>query len=134
MVVVSNEGYAFFLRRIVSGDLTLHLYRGDVKPKFTDSLEAFGEVNKGGYAPIILRPEFWIVSEQPLPKAVYPKQTFKFTGPAGKVFGWYLQAGGKFVMGERFNTPSGRGYEIERNGDRIDVDPVIEFRLRRTEA
>lgn len=92
--------------------MTLHLYRHD-----RDGL--FDEVHGGGYAPLSLSPDQWVMGQA---EAHYPGQSFAFTKAIGWVRGWYIRHDGKSVAHGPLSP-----IEIKSPGDKISVNVRIEL-------
>jgi hypothetical protein len=115
-----------------SEDLLLKLYSSDTWPRKADSIERYTEVQGFGYAPVKLRGSAWTVVEGPPAHTEYPEQTFVFTGPLGRVFGYLLvqEHSGMLVLAERFSDGP---YHVVYSGTQIRVVPGIEMDRPRPE-
>lgn len=100
---------------------TVRLYVNDpgTQPTASDFVEPTG----GGYAPKPMRLQSWDLSNAPQ-EAVYPKQTWTFTGPAGIVVGHYVtrNSDGKLRW---YDPLSGGPQRIVNDGDQISVTPTF---------
>lgn len=123
--VITNRGNFLMLRTFLySGSVELRLFVNDHTPARGDNVLVYEEAIGGGYAPIELRSGLWSLLEGPPATAEYPEQSFSFIGIVGNVYGYYIVDSGENVIGaERFADGP---YDIRRNGDRIDLTPVVE--------
>lgn len=131
MIVVSKHAQETSLRAVVSDALILRLYVNDREPQEKDGAAEFTEAAGFGYTPIVLIPGEWLIDRQSSPMVLeYPEREFKFTGPLGKVFGYFLtqQFGSKLMWAERFSSGNFDGYTVRNSGDRIFVTPRISQR------
>lgn len=127
-LVVPNTGeqdmLEAFLNKTAPENLTLKLFTSNTTPGETDTAATFTEASGNGYAAVALTAANWTVTQGAPTSAVYPEQTFTFTGALGNVYGYYIvgTTSGKLKWAERFtNGP----YNIATNGDQIKVTPTI---------
>jgi hypothetical protein len=109
-----------FLNKTAPQNLVLKLYSSNTTPAETDTVAAYTELSGGGYADIDLVAANWTVTPGNPTSAVYPEQTFTFTGAAGNVYGYYVvqAVSGALMWAERFtNAP----LNIQNNGDEIRI-------------
>jgi len=97
--------------------LVLKLFANDVTPTDTDDVTLYTEVSGGGYSSIALTPANWTVTAG---NAIYPEQSWTFSGAIGDVYGYYLvnSVSGELIFAERF--PAGP-YDVATSGDVIRV-------------
>lgn len=98
--------------------LILKLYSNDYTPDIEDTLDDYVEVTTAnGYAAKGLSLAQWSVAAG---SAVYPQQTWTFTGAAGNIYGYYAisSLANEVIFAERF---SGAPYTVATNGDTIKV-------------
>ena len=121
-IVLTDSGRQKALEYLVGKDSTtepliLKLYSNDLTPEDDDVTELYTEVTGNGYAPKALDIANWSIAAG---SAVYPQQTWTFTGAAGAIYGYYvvLATSGSLIFAERF---SGAPYTVANNGDTIKV-------------
>lgn len=107
-------------------NLTLRLFVNDVVPG--QSGIAYTEAAGGGYAARTLTCGLWVVNPANDPSdAVYPSQTFLFTGPLSTnptIYGYYVtNADGTVIYAERFDT----AFTPLSNGDSRSVIPTFQL-------
>jgi hypothetical protein len=90
--------------------LTLHLYTSEQSGKLT-------EMQGYGYNPIELNPNEWTYQDI---TATYAPQTFRFTGAAGKVEGWYTTLSNGGIMS---SCPFLPPVDIKTSGDSLVIEP-----------
>ena len=98
--------------------LILKLYSNNYTPDIEDTLDDYVEVTiANGYAAKGLSLAQWSVAAG---SAVYPQQTWTFTGAAGNIYGYYAisSVSNEVIFAERF--PDGP-YIINTNGDVLKV-------------
>jgi len=115
----------------VSKNLKIRLFTNDYTPVDTSILSNFTEAAGGGYAAKNLTNGSWTVFAANDPSdAVYPKQTWTFTGPltgSATIYGYYIEdnAGnsGVYIWGERL----GASFKPANNTDQLGVIPKFEL-------
>jgi hypothetical protein len=98
--------------------LILRLFSNDVDPEEEDIYDNYTEVTvANGYAAKGLSLAEWSVAAG---SAVYPQQTWTFTGAAGAIYGYYVATAttNDLIFAERF---SGAPYTVSTDGDIINV-------------
>lgn len=132
-IVVTHGGSAdalrYFVNKSAPEDLVLRLYTNDVEPGESDEARKYIEAKGYGYAAVQLRAGDWTILEGPPAAARAAQKTFTFTGPLGKVYGYYLTRAhnGRLAYAERFPAPQ----EVASNGDRIKIAAMVTFRNAR---
>ncbi len=103
MLTVNRRAAGAMLRAVVSLGRKVHLYANDVHPSREHDLKAFQEVTGGGYAPVELAADDWVVREDgKLCVATRPPVKWAFTSGVGNIFGYYVtDAGGALLWAER---------------------------------
>lgn len=103
-------------------ELVLRLFTNDKVPADGDTAADYTEAAGNGYAAININHASWVITPGNPTVAVYPQQTFTFTGALGNVYGYYLAeaVSGKLKWAERFTDGP---YNIVNNGDQIKVTP-----------
>ena len=121
-IVITDTGRQKALEYFVGKDastesLILKLYSNDISPDVDDVLDLYTEVSGNGYTSKGLSVSSWSIAGG---SAVYPQQTWTFTGAAGAIYGYYVitATSSELMFAERF--PSGP-YTISSNGDIIRV-------------
>lgn len=121
-IVITDTGRQKALEYFVGKDSTtesliLKLYSNDISPDVDDVVDLYTEVSGNGYAAKGLSVASWSIAGG---SAVYPQQTWTFTGAAGTIYGYYVinATSSELMFAERF--PSGP-YTIAANGDIIRV-------------
>ncbi len=109
-----------FLNKTAPEDLVLKLYSSDTTPAETDTDATYTETSGGGYGDIALTAANWTVTPGNPTTAVYPEETFTFTGAVGNVYGYYVvQAiSGDLMWAERFTSAP---LNIQNSGDEIRI-------------
>lgn len=109
-----------FLNKSAPQDLVLKLFSSNTTPTEGDLVGDYTETVGGGYSDVALVAASWTVTPGNPTTAVYPEQTFTFTGAAGNVYGYYVvqAVSGALMWAERFtNAP----LNIQNNGDEIRI-------------
>jgi len=103
-----------------SEDMLLRLFVNDIFPNELSEGRDFVELEGAGYAPKKLIASEWVVDEL----AVYPMQTFDFTGRSAPVYGYYVtrQKSGVLILATRFSDGP---YEIDGPRAKIRITPRI---------
>jgi len=121
-IVLTDSGKQKALEYLVGKDpttesLILKLYSNDITPEDDDVVDLYTEVTGNGYTAKGLTIASWSIAAG---SAVYPQQTWTFTGAAGAIYGYYvvLATSGDLIFAERF---SGAPYTVANNGDTIKV-------------
>ena len=122
-LIITNTGKQKALEYITGKDsstetLVLKLYSNNVTPSAADATTAYTELStSNGYASIALSASNWNITNG---TAVYPQQTWIFTGAAGSVYGYYVinSVSSQLMFAQRF--PNGP-YTITTSGDTIRV-------------
>jgi len=94
MFVCRNKDY--FLSAIFSG-ITIHLFKNDFTPDSNTLTADYEEVNVKGYSPIYITYNDLIFERS----SIYIRKEFPINRQA-IVYGYYLDAGGNLLGGERF--------------------------------
>lgn len=130
-LVLTDRGADFMLRVVFNNvwpaggrDLTLRLYVNDKTPVDTDVTSDYVEASGGGYAPKTLINGSWTINTANDPSdAVYPQQTFTFSGPLtgnAKIYGYFVtNADGVLIWAERFSV----FFQPANNGDSVNITP-----------
>jgi hypothetical protein len=95
---------------IITPALTLRLYSNNYTPVPTSIAANFTEIVGGGYAAKALTFASWVITPNSPSDALYPLQTWTFTGPTnapGTIYGYYvtrnsdglLRWAGRFAVG-----------------------------------
>ena len=102
MLVVCQKAEQDAVHRVVDQARSVHLYGNKRTPTRHDGVSDFIEVEGGGYEPLALDPAEWAVQDDNGgSKAVYPVYTWRFSGAAGYVYGYYVADGtGKLLWAE----------------------------------
>jgi hypothetical protein len=100
--------------------LSLCLFTNNVTPADTDTLSTYTEASGYGYAAIDLTPANWTITAGSPTEAVYPQQTFTFTGALGDVYGYFVKykTSGILRHAERFTDGP---YSVTLDGDTIKI-------------
>ncbi len=121
-ILITDAGKQKALEYLVGKDTTtesliLKLYSNNYTPDIEDVATFYTEVTGNGYASKALTSSSWSIVGG---EALYPKQTWAFTGAAGAVYGYYAVSatGGDVIFAERFSDAP---YTIATNGDTIRV-------------
>lgn len=123
-LVVPNASEAIimenFLNITAPEDLVLKLFSSNHTPVETDTVADYTETAGGGYTSIPLNAASWTVTPGGPTSAVYPEQTFSFTGAVGNIYGYYVvqAVSGNLVWAERFTSAP---IDIQNNGDEIRI-------------
>jgi hypothetical protein len=123
---IPNEGenrlLGMQLGKYAAEVFVLKLYSSNTTPSENDSGTTYTELAGNGYAAINLTAANWTITEGAPTEAVYPQQTWTFTGAAGNVYGYYIvgATSGKVLWAERFADGP---YNIALAGDAIKVTP-----------
>lgn len=116
------------LADVLADPATLRLYVGVASDQPT--ADDFEEPNGGGYAGKPMKGPAWDLSNAPQ-LAVYPKQTWTFTGPAGLVMGFFItrNSDGHLRWYEPLVDEMGNPapMRIVNDGDQISVTPRFTF-------
>jgi hypothetical protein len=121
-IVITDVGKQKALEYLVGKDtstetLILKLYSNNLSPSVDDTASLYTEVSGNGYSSITLTGSSWTIAGG---DAVYPQQTWTFTGAAGTVYGYYVVSATSqdLIFAERF---SGAPYTVANSGDTIKV-------------
>lgn len=121
-IVITDVGKQKALEYLVGKDtstetLILKLYSNNLSPSVDDTASLYTEVSGNGYSSITLTGSNWTIAGG---DAVYPQQTWTFTGAAGTVYGYYVVSATSqdLIFAERF---SGAPYTVANSGDTIKV-------------
>ena len=95
------------LTTLLTPALTLRLYSNNYTPGGGSATANFTEVTGGGYANKPLTFANWVITANAPSDALYPLQTWTFTGPTdapGTIYGYYVtrNSDGKLMWAERF--------------------------------
>ena len=106
------------LQILIRSGLTLRLYANDREPMDGDAPLLYDE--PANYTPQQLSELGWSIDGN---EAAYPEHTFVFSGPAGRVYGYFIVAApdGRWLCGERFDVP----FEVRIAGDKVQVTPRL---------
>jgi hypothetical protein len=115
--IVPEASQADMLEDILRDPCTIRLYIND--PGVSPTAADFQEAEGGGYAAKPMRAKGWDMSRAPM-LASYPKQEWRFSGPAGVVRGYYVtrNSDGKLRW---FDPLPGGPMNILNDGDQIAV-------------
>jgi hypothetical protein len=123
-LVCPNSSELLLLKYIVglvaAGNPVLHLYSNIYEPGEDTVIGSLTEIlTSTGYAPVTLTSSSWTVEESGgVTTAVYPEQTFTFTGTAN-AHGYYVtDTAGALLWVEMF---SGAPFEIPDGGGTISI-------------
>jgi hypothetical protein len=123
MSYITQAAQVDMIADILRDPCTLRLYSNDVgeEPTAAD----FIEVEGGGYVGKPMRAQTWDLSRAP-EEAKYPPQKFSFTGPAGRVAGYFItrNSDGKLRW---FDPLPGGPIRIMNAGYEIEVDVSTSF-------
>lgn len=128
---VPGSGRGTMLALIVNAgqpeDLVLKLFTNDIVPRDDDDHLSYAEATGFGYAPITLDGKKWKGEKGPPVSVQYAQQTFQFTGPIGKLYGYYLvqQKSKKLMWAERFADGP---YHVVYAGSKIEVTARLEMK------
>ena len=121
-LVITDVGKQKALEYFVGKDSTtesliLKLFSNDLTPDTDDVLDLYTEVSGNGYASKGLSISSWSIDGG---SAVYPKQTWTFTGAAGSIYGYYVvnATSSDLLLAERFSDGP---YTIGASGDTVSV-------------
>lgn len=121
-IVITNTGKQKALEYLTGKDastesLVLKLYSNNISPAVDDVATLYTEVSGNGYSSMSLTASSWTIANG---SAVYPQQTWTFTGAAGAVYGYYAVSatGGELIFAERFASAP---YTIANSGDTLKV-------------
>ena len=131
LIPIEGEGEAItaFIRRAAS----VHLYVNNHTPNPRDTAGNFREASGHGYTAQTLHPNAWSRPHGDPLTASHPVVVFTFTGPARKMFGYYvITSDGKLLGAEAFPeaTPERpfEDYVIVNPGDRIEIPMFVSAR------
>jgi phage baseplate assembly protein gpV len=115
---------AYMVNKELPSDLVLRIYANDVTPSNSDTDATYTEVSGGGYAAKTLAGASWSIAGSGPATAIYPAQTWTFSGGVGNVYGYYVtrSGGGDLLWAERFGDGP---YNVANAGDTVTVTPVI---------
>lgn len=121
-ILITDAGKQKALEYLVGKDTTtesliLKLYSNNYTPDIEDIATFYTEVIGNGYTSKALTSSSWSIVGG---EALYPQQTWAFTGAAGAVYGYYAVSaiGGDVIFAERFSDAP---YTIATSGDTIRV-------------
>jgi hypothetical protein len=121
-IVITDVGKQKALEYFVGKDSTtesliLKLFSNDITPDVDDVLDLYTEVSGNGYTSKGLSVASWSIAGG---SAVYPKQTWTFTGSAGSIYGYYVvnTTSSDLLLAERFADGP---YTVAANGDTVSV-------------
>lgn len=108
-------------------NLVLKLFTNDIVPRDDDDNLSYAEASGFGYSPITLDGQEWKGEKGPPVSIQYAKQVFSFTGPLGKLYGYYLvqEKSAKLMWAERFADGP---YHVVYAGSKIEVKPRLEMK------
>lgn len=114
------------LNRAMPETPVLRLFINDLVPSRDgrNTVSDFEEAPLGyGYAPTPLESSKWTAVKAQTGdflRRVYPSLLFRFTGPIGNIFGYYVvgERSGRLMWSERF--PDGP-YNVQRSGHEIEI-------------
>lgn len=108
-------------------NLVLKLFVNDIVPGEGDEADRYSEAIGFGYAPVRLDGKNWTGAKGPPVSVQYAAVVFAFTGPIGKLYGYYLvQEISKTLMwAERFTDGP---YHVVYAGSQIKVTPRLEMK------
>jgi len=105
-LIITGAGKTQALSYLVGKDTTvqnlvLKLFSNNTTLNEDILVSSFIEVTGGGYSSVVLQGESWSVGNS---AAVYPQQTWEFTGSVGNVYGYYVTTldNSSVVFAERF--------------------------------
>ena len=123
--VDSVQGFAAALEAYVRLAAHVRLFANDHTPSNRDTEGNYREVQGHGYAAKALPTDGWSRAVGSPLTCTYPVVVFTFTGPARKMYGYYVTAfGGRLLWAERFPEPTRdrpEDYIVVNPGDHIDV-------------
>lgn len=121
-IVITDTGKQKALEYLVGKDTTtesliLKLYSNNYTPQMEDTADLYTEVTGNGYTSKALTTSDWSIAAG---DALYPQQTWTFTGAAGAIYGYYVVSAtsGDLIFAERFSDAP---YTIAVDGDIIKV-------------
>ncbi len=123
-LVLVNQGESRVLTNFFADTMTLRLFANNYTPIETTTEASVTEASGSGYSSKTLTGGSWTVSGTAPTQAAYATQTYTFTGALGNVYGYYVtrNSDSKLMFAERFSDGP---YNIQNNGDTIDVTPVF---------
>ena len=118
---------ALIVNAALPENLVLKLFTNDIVPRDHDDNLSYAEAIGFGYAHITLDGKKWKQEKGPPVSVQYAQQTFSFTGPIGKLYGYYLvqEKSEKLMWSERFADGP---YHIVYPGSKIEVTPRLEMK------
>jgi hypothetical protein len=137
-LLMPNEGEAQALSVVLgkasAETLTLKLFTSNTTPAESDTAATYTEAAGGGYAAINLTGASWTVTANAVSgaaQAVYPEQSFVFTGLLtgnATIYGYYVvgATSGKVYWAERLKASDGTTdapFTPANNGDRQRITP-----------
>jgi hypothetical protein len=120
--VITLEGELSMLRAVLARPSTLRLFTNDVTPTRGMTADDFQEASAGGYQPKSVRGPNWKIDRDRV--GHLDRQTFEFTGPAGRIFGWFLTSDDDDAVLGAERLPNGP-MDIFSNGDNIGFDVLF---------
>lgn len=109
-----------------SAPWSLRLFGNNATPAAASVAADFTEIAGGGYAAISLPSASWAFTPGAPTVALYPAQTFTFTGTItapGTIYGYFiLNAAGQLALAERLAAPP---FSPAVNGDSVIVVPRV---------
>ena len=117
----------YMLNNTTPGNVQLHLYKNDLTPSSSDTLDMYVESTADGYSAVALDRASWtFATSSGTSTAVYARQTFSYS-TSETVYGYYLTnenfgGGQELIWAERFSDGP---YVITGLGGTVDIDPEI---------
>ena len=128
-LVVPNQGETIalecFLNVAPATDRMLRLYVNDQTPGAADTEDDYTEASGYSYAAVTLTPASWVITPGNPTEAVYPEQTFTFSGALGNVYGYYVTEDAsppRLLWAERFTDGP---YNVTGASVEIAVTPKL---------
>lgn len=117
--VVTLEGELSMLRAVLAQPCTLRLFTNDITPTRGMTFLDFQEARAGGYMAKGVRGSNWEIDRDRV--GHLERQTFEFTGPAGRIFGWFLTSDTDDAVLGAQRLPNGP-MDIFSAGDNLGFD------------
>ena len=111
----SDEAITLMYELLLAEGLEVRLFVNNHKPDYADNVDHYVEATGYGYKRIQLPRLRLIIDGRDL--TLKEPVKFRFTGPLGRIFGYYLVSDGVFLRGKLFD----KVYVAENDGDELEV-------------
>lgn len=137
-VVLSYDGE----RRLLSAAIgkqpatawSVRLFVNPHAPTPPDAIDVFSEAAGGGYAPVALSTDGWVLTADAPAEALHPPVSFRFSGPLETnptIYGYYVTAAdGGWLFADVLVAP----FTPANAGDALDLAPALTLGSRAPET